>query len=220
MDRALGQFWPRARSKIYEEPKKLVAFGLARAHAEDSRQAAPHRVHDHREGTTRARASGCPTADAGPVIEFESLVKVFYAEHGSKADLLATIAPCVSGATNETLATGYIADEYLDDVGPFPERMPWLILVGQFLDDFLAFVADWADWAEAAVESWPDDITPRRIPTSKHSDVTRSACTALPERVHAHDDASTLNVPRRRHRDIVPAATYSFPKRYMTEFSA
>ena len=35
MDRALGQFWPRARSKIYEEPKKLVALGLARATPEE-----------------------------------------------------------------------------------------------------------------------------------------------------------------------------------------
>ena len=27
MQRALGQFWPRAESKLYEEPKKLVAHG-------------------------------------------------------------------------------------------------------------------------------------------------------------------------------------------------
>ncbi len=31
MDRTLSRFWPRARSKLYEEPKKLVARGLARA---------------------------------------------------------------------------------------------------------------------------------------------------------------------------------------------
>src|SRR5947209_15703946 len=31
MDRTLSRFWPRARSKLYEEPKKLVAHGLARA---------------------------------------------------------------------------------------------------------------------------------------------------------------------------------------------
>ena len=34
MDRALSRFWPRARSKLYEEPKKLVAHGLARATTE------------------------------------------------------------------------------------------------------------------------------------------------------------------------------------------
>ena len=31
MDRSLGRFWPRAHSKLYEEPKKLVAQGLAEA---------------------------------------------------------------------------------------------------------------------------------------------------------------------------------------------
>src|ERR671938_339368 len=28
MDRSLGRMWPRAQSKIYEEPKKLVAHAL------------------------------------------------------------------------------------------------------------------------------------------------------------------------------------------------
>ena len=31
MDRSLGRFWPRAVSKLYEEPKKLVSHGLARS---------------------------------------------------------------------------------------------------------------------------------------------------------------------------------------------
>ena len=31
VDRTLHRFWPRARSKLYEEPKKLVAHGLAEA---------------------------------------------------------------------------------------------------------------------------------------------------------------------------------------------
>jgi len=31
VDRSLRRIWPRAQSKLYEEPKKLVAHGLARA---------------------------------------------------------------------------------------------------------------------------------------------------------------------------------------------
>ena len=31
MDRSLGRIWPRAESKLYEEPKKLVSHGLARS---------------------------------------------------------------------------------------------------------------------------------------------------------------------------------------------
>src|SRR5207247_7591166 len=35
VDRSLRRMWPRAQSKLYEEPKKLVAHGFARA-ADDS----------------------------------------------------------------------------------------------------------------------------------------------------------------------------------------
>ena len=31
MDRSLGRVWPRAVSKLYEEPKKLASHGLARS---------------------------------------------------------------------------------------------------------------------------------------------------------------------------------------------
>ena len=34
MDRSLGRIWPRAQSKLYEEPKKLVELGLAEASTE------------------------------------------------------------------------------------------------------------------------------------------------------------------------------------------
>ena len=34
MDRSLGRVWPRAASKLYEEPKKLVAYGMARSTTE------------------------------------------------------------------------------------------------------------------------------------------------------------------------------------------
>ena len=31
MDRSLGRVWPRAVSKLYDEPKKLASHGLARS---------------------------------------------------------------------------------------------------------------------------------------------------------------------------------------------
>ena len=34
MDRSVGRVWPRARSKLYEEPRKLVAHGYATARKE------------------------------------------------------------------------------------------------------------------------------------------------------------------------------------------
>jgi hypothetical protein len=51
-----------------------------------------------------------------------------------------------------------IARAYLDGEGPFPERLPWLILCGQFLEEFEIMVANWTEWATKVVTSWPDDI--------------------------------------------------------------
>src|SRR5918999_5519801 len=90
MDRAIGDFWPRTRSKLYEEPKKLVARGLAKATSEKVGKR-PRTVYSITAKGRRALRDWVPTPGEGPVLEFESLVKVFFAEHGTKADLLATL---------------------------------------------------------------------------------------------------------------------------------
>ena len=158
MDRALGQFWPRGRSKLYEEPKKLVAHGLARA-AQESVGSRPRTVYTITPKGRRALREWVPQDGGGPVLEFEQLIRVFFAEHGTKEDLLHTIEGVRRWSDEVTVATGGVAREYLEGRGPYPERLPWLVLTGQFLDDFVACVAGWADWAAATVRSWPEDLT-------------------------------------------------------------
>jgi PadR family transcriptional regulator, regulatory protein AphA len=158
MDRALGQFWPRAESKLYEEPKKLVAHGLARASSEmvGKRRRTLYTI---TAKGRRALAEWVPTPGAGPVLEFEQLIKVFFAEHATKADLLTTLAGVREWSGQRLGANAAVPQGYLDGPGPFPERLPWLLLAGQFLIDFHLMVERWADWASAIVEDWPDDIT-------------------------------------------------------------
>jgi PadR family transcriptional regulator, regulatory protein AphA len=157
MDRALGRFWPRAESKIYEEPKKLVAHGLARASSEQVGKR-NRTVYTITAKGRRALAEWVPTAGAGPVLEFEQGIKVFFAEHGTREDLL-TLLERVREESGERLgASAAIPEAYLGGGGPFPERLPWLILMGQFLVDFYLMVERWAAWAEGVVATWPDDL--------------------------------------------------------------
>ena len=158
MDRALGRFWPRAESKLYEEPKKLVANGLARASSElvGKRR---RTVYTITAQGRRALAAWVRSPGAGPALEFEQLIKVFFAEHGSKADLLATLARVREESGERLGASAGVPQSYLDGEGPFPERLPWLLLVGQFLVDFYVMVERWAEWAEGVVDTWPDDVT-------------------------------------------------------------
>lgn len=158
MGRALGQFWPRAESKLYEEPKKLVAHGLARASA-DTVGKRPRTVYSITPKGRRALEKWIPTPGAGPGLEFEQLVKVFFAEHGSKQDLLATIDSVRVWVEERAAAGVEISRPYLDGGGPFRERLPWILLTGQFLEEYIHAVARWADWAAEVVEGWPDDIT-------------------------------------------------------------
>jgi PadR family transcriptional regulator, regulatory protein AphA len=158
MDRALGRFWPRAESKLYEEPKKLVAHGLVRASSETvgKRQ---RTVYTITAKGRRALEKWVATPGAGPVLEFEQLIKVFFAEHATKQDLLATLAGVRAWSDQRLSANAPLPQAYLAGKGPFPERLPWLILVGQFLVDFHLMVERWAGWASEIVETWPDDLT-------------------------------------------------------------
>src|SRR5687768_17263422 len=132
MKRALGLFWPRAESGIYREPKKLEAHGLARSTTEFVGQRPRTRYTITAKGR-RALAKWVPTAGAGPVVEFEQLVKVFFAEHATKDDLLATLAGVRASLEDEAVATAGIPQEYLEGRASYPERLPWLILAGKFL---------------------------------------------------------------------------------------
>ena len=158
MQRGLGQFWPRAESKLYEEPKKLVDQDLARATRETVGKR-PRTVYSITPAGRRALRAWIPVPGAGPVLEFEDLIKVFFAEHGSKEDLLAVLERVRAWREERAAVGAEICRGYLEGEGPFPERLPWLILSGRFLEELDEAVGRWADWATEVVDSWPDDVS-------------------------------------------------------------
>ncbi len=158
MRRALGQFWPRAESGIYTEPKKLVAAGLAKAETEFVGQRSRQRYTITAAGR-KALKAWVPTAGRGPVIEFEQLIKLFFAEHGTKADMLRTLQGIKESNEDLVAATQAPSAEYLEGRGGYPERLPWLVLCGRFLEEFDCLVDRWSTWAMSEVEQWPEDIS-------------------------------------------------------------
>ena len=138
--------------------KKLVAAGLARASSEMVGRRR-RTIYAITPKGRRALGKWVPAPGDGPVIEFEQLIKVFFAEHGSKEDLLATLAAAREWSTHKLAGSAALPKAYLGGAGPFPERLPWLILVGQFLADFWVMVEQWADWAAEIVETWPEDLS-------------------------------------------------------------
>ena len=156
MDRSLGRLWPRARSNLFNEPKKLVAHGLARA-TDEAVGRRPRTVYTITAAGRRALRRWLGTPGEGPVLEFEQLLKVFFADHGTRDDALAAVATIRAWAEERNDENIEVARSYLAGEGPFPERVAVLVVVGRFITDFTDMVEQWADWATAMMEDWPDD---------------------------------------------------------------
>jgi DNA-binding PadR family transcriptional regulator len=156
MDRSLGRLWPRAQSKLYEEPKKLVEHGLAEATTERVGMR-PRTVYSITPDGRRALAEWLRSPGAGPVLEFEQLLKISFAEHGTKSDALATLAAARVWAKERNEENLTAGRAYLEGRGPFQHRAAQNMLVGAFLTEFYRMVAQWAEWAAGQVDQWPDD---------------------------------------------------------------
>jgi PadR family transcriptional regulator, regulatory protein AphA len=156
MERGLRSFWPRAQSKIYEEPKKLVAHGLAKASSEPVGRR-PRTVYTITPKGRRALRSWLAEPGAGPVLEFEQLLKVFFADHTTTEVIRENVQLVREWAEAELEQGLAINRQYVDGEGPFQARAAHLVLVGRFLNDFALTVGRWAEWADTVIADWPDE---------------------------------------------------------------
>lgn len=156
VDHSLRPLWPRARSNLFKEPKKLVAHGLATA-SEEAVGRRPRTIYTITPAGRLALRRWLAEPGEGPSLEFEQLLKVFFADHGSKTDLLKAVATIKQWAEDRNAENIAVARSYLAGTGPFPERAAVLGLVGRFHADFADMIDAWADWATTAVEDWPED---------------------------------------------------------------
>jgi DNA-binding PadR family transcriptional regulator len=155
-DRSLGRFWPRARSKLFEVPKQLVGAGYARASNERTGRR-PRTVYSITPGGRRALAAWLAQPGAGPQLEYEQLMKVFFADQGSKAAVVANLDAARAWARDEIAGHIAVGKSYLEGTGPFPERVAQTTLTGTFVAEFAMMIDHWAEWALDVVGDWPDD---------------------------------------------------------------
>ncbi|HEX6310878.1 MAG TPA: PadR family transcriptional regulator [Acidimicrobiia bacterium] len=161
VDRSLRRIWPRAQSKLYEEPKKLVAHGFARA-ADDPVGKRRRTRYTITARGRRALAAWLRQPGEGPALEFEQLLKIHLADSGTKDDILANLAATLEWVHEQNEENLAVARAYERGEGEFPQRAALNQLGGRFLTEFYVMVARWAEWATGIVETWPDD--PRDAP--------------------------------------------------------
>jgi PadR family transcriptional regulator, regulatory protein AphA len=152
---SLHYMWPRAESNVYAEPKRLVAAGLASSREEwtGSRRRTVYSITD---AGLAALAEWLASPSARQRYESEALLKVLFAENGTKDDLLATIR----GIRDDAIAVrGHFlqfADVYEAGEGQYPDRFDLSALAARLLCEQQAATERWATWAEDVVSGWDE----------------------------------------------------------------
>jgi DNA-binding PadR family transcriptional regulator len=158
MERSLGWIWPRAISRLYEEPKKLVAAGLATSEPGATGRR-PSTVYTITPAGRQALAEWLAEPGSGLVLECEALVKIAYADQGTRDGLLVNLTALIDDTTAKLRFGEMIATSYLEGRGPFQERLPLSGLMWRFLWEYHVTVLRWAEWARDEVLAWPEDLS-------------------------------------------------------------
>ena len=193
MQRNLHWFWPRAESKLYDEPKKLVAHGLARSDRRFTGRR-PTTVYRITPAGRRALARwvGQP-GESVPALEFEALLRVFAADNVGVVELR-RILESVRDQMEAARAFGErLGTEIATTGGPFPERTHINALVHRFLSMYVDSVGLWAAWALEEVGTWTDTAP-------SEAKLRRAKATLLTPMADAAGDAARRVRPRPHRR--------------------
>lgn len=147
-------FWPRTESRIYEEAKTLVERGMAR----DRRSYTGRRGRTHYAITAKGKRElqrWLATPPRATSLECEPLLRVFLGDLGT-AEQLHVALDQVRADADAVLEVGRIvAAEYLAGTAPFQDQVHLRALVFDFLSSHALMLRQWADRAEATIETWP-----------------------------------------------------------------
>ena len=151
--RGLGWFWPRAERKLYDEPKRLVAAGLATASQEYTGKR-PRTVYSITPAGRKALRGWLGGTSVEPALEFEAMVRVFFADAGTLEQLRTTLAGVEAGALARDAELRSMIEASTAGTAEFPDRLPVNALALRFHLDHQRLLAAWARWATAQTEGW------------------------------------------------------------------
>jgi PadR family transcriptional regulator AphA len=159
VQRSLGWFWPRAERKLYDEPKRLVAGGLARS-TQESTGARPRTIYAITARGRKALRRWLGEPPAPPSLEFEGLVKVFFADGGTLEQLRKTLTTIAETADARVAELDAKFAEHAAGTVPFPDRLSINTVALRFQHDHERLIGDWARWALEQTSSWRSTTDP------------------------------------------------------------
>jgi hypothetical protein len=97
---------------------------------------------------------------APPSLEFEGMVKVFFSDSGSLAQLRTTLTSIADAADARIAELEAKVDENVVGDVPFPERLPINTIGLRLMLDHERSISTWARWALVQVADWKSPTDP------------------------------------------------------------
>jgi len=154
----------RAETSIYQEPKKLVEHGFARAkivaYGRRTRT-----VYSITPKGRRALRRWLDQPSAPPAFEVEALARTVFAEYGSREALLRTLTQLEHDVAAMRQKGTALSAQFLGKVGVNSQRVGIAGVALRLYFDNFALLENWARWARSEVEAWPEEwpeLTPEQ----------------------------------------------------------
>jgi DNA-binding PadR family transcriptional regulator len=151
--RSLRWFWPRTERKLYDEPKRLVADGLATATKQHTGQR-PRTVYGITEQGREQLRRWLDEPPATRSMEFEGMLKLFFADAGSLDQLAATLTAIERDAAERLAELAEVNQHNLAGANKFPQRLHLSVLALRLHIEQEIVVHNWARWARAQAAAW------------------------------------------------------------------
>jgi DNA-binding PadR family transcriptional regulator len=153
--RSLRYAWPKSESHLYAEPKRLVRLGFARVTEAPAGPVRTRQIYRITAAGRRVLKSWLESDPAPPQLEFEAVLRLFYADAANKDAVLSALAHTQDDLQQRYAEGMAIVEAWLGGDAPFPERLHISALVSVFIRDLLALMIDWSEFAQHEMQQWP-----------------------------------------------------------------
>lgn len=151
--RSVRYAWPSSEAHLYREQKRLVQLGWAAVQAERIGRRTRNRYEITPAGRQALRA-WLETEPAGPRLEIEGVVRVFFADHGSVDALIRSMRATSDQARTAREDMVSMVEDYLDTGGPFPERLHVIAIAADLVTILLGQIETFFEDAASEAAAW------------------------------------------------------------------
>lgn len=152
--RSLRYAWPKSERLLYSEPKKLVERGYATV-AEEDQGGRTRSVYTITDDGRAALGAWTQMRTQPPRLEVEALLRLLFADHGSKDDVLGALDELEADIGEPHEAIVELMGSYLEGGHPFPERTHLSVLFATFQIEMFKAIERWIEFARDEIDAWP-----------------------------------------------------------------